>query len=121
VLGSHAMSLRTSGVAYTITAISNDDPTVTGTLSIPAVSPGAATQVVLTTPADITAGNRAAYTVSLKDAYGNNATQGSNLTLYLSANGTTGLFKSAATAGSDITTVSIPAGQSTASFWFYAE
>lgn len=96
ILSSHSLSLRTSGVAYTLTAISTDDPGVFGTLSIPAVSPGVATQVVLTTPADITAGTRAAYSVSLKDAYGNNTTQAGAQTLYLSVNGTTGLFKNAA-------------------------
>jgi hypothetical protein len=121
VLSSHSLSLRTSGVAYTLTAISTDDPGVFGTLSIPAVSPGAATQVLLTSPADVMAGTRAAYSVSLKDAYGNNTTQAGAQTLYLSVNGTTGLFKNAASGGTDITSVTIPAGQSTADFWFYAE
>jgi gliding motility-associated-like protein len=78
---------------------------------------GATDAYSLNQPADITAGNRAAYTVTRKDAYNNLAVAG-NETVYLSANNTGGKFFDAATGGNEITSVQISAGQSTANFWF---
>ncbi|MFN5045881.1 MAG: hypothetical protein ACK5EI_08065, partial [Bacteroidota bacterium] len=78
---------------------------------------GATDAYSLNQPADIIAGERAAYTVTRKDAYNNLAVAG-NETVFLSANNTGGRFFDAAAGGNEITSVQISAGQSTANFWF---
>jgi hypothetical protein len=84
------------------------------------VQGGVATQLVLSSPADITAGVRTAYTVTRKDLGGNEAVTNEALTVYLFSNGTSGAFYDALTGGNAITTVSIPANSSSATFYFTA-
>ena len=119
VLTPQNMTLTTAGINKTITAVSVDDPTATGVATLALIAPNVQYHLVLNAPADIVAGQRAAYTVSRTDAYANAVTTGA-LTVYLSVNGTTGTFYDAAVAGNTITSVVIPDGQSSASFWYTA-
>lgn len=119
VLTPHSMNLITAGTNKTILAVSTDDPTAVGNATVSLISPNVVSKLVLNAPADIVAGNRAAYTVTRTDAYNNTVTTGA-LTVYLSTSGTTGLFYDAATNGSIITSVLIPDGQSSATLWFFA-
>ena len=108
----------TSAGSKTITVVSVDDPTAFGTANV-TIIPAGTGKFTLSAPSDITAGTRAAYTVIRSDLYDNLVTSGAQ-TVYLFANGTTGLFYNAATDGSIITSVTITDGQSAASFWFTA-
>ncbi|MBI2099385.1 hypothetical protein HYT45_03180 [Candidatus Uhrbacteria bacterium] len=80
---------------------------------------GLVSQFVLNDPGNITAGLRAAYTVTRKDQYGNLASSG-NTTVYLYTNSTggQGAFYDSASGGSTLTSVSIGSGQSSANFWY---
>jgi gliding motility-associated-like protein len=90
-------------------------------LTFTATGTGPATQLSLNTPADLTAGgSRAAYTVTRLDANNNATTVGGALTVNLSVTGTSGVFYDAPTNGAAIVTVTIPAGQSSANFYFAA-
>ncbi len=83
---------------------------------------GATTQFALTHPTTLSAGSRAAYTISRKDQHGNLTSQG-DITAYLyssSANANK-KFYDAATEGNVITSIAIPAGQQSANFWYYDE
>ena len=83
---------------------------------------GALAQFSLDAPADIVAGNRAAYAVTHKDQYGNLRTTGTTTVyLYTSSNGANARFYDAASGGNSITNATISSGQSTASFWYYDE
>lgn len=82
---------------------------------------GAAAKFTLSAPADITAGGRAAYTVTLTDAGSNpvNATTDETVYLYTDSTGADAAFYDAATGGNVITSVTIANGASTAGFWYY--
>ena len=82
------------------------------------VSPAAASQFLIDNPGDMTAGTRLGYTVTRKDSFGNLVTAGSN-TFYIYSNSASGVFYSAASGGSLITSRTIVDGASTASFWYY--
>lgn len=73
----------------------------------------------LTSPADITAGTRAAYTITRYDAYDNLQNVGAEV-VYLTTNstGSAAIFKDAAVLGNTLTTVTIISGQSSANFWY---
>ena len=86
-----------------------------------ATGTGSPTQLSLSSPADLTAGgSRAAYTVTRRDVNNNATTLGGALTVYLSVSGSSGVFYDAPTNGTAITSVTIPAGQSSADFHFAA-
>jgi len=83
---------------------------------------GALARFTLSHPAASLAGARAAYTVTRQDQHGN-ATLLATTTVYLysSSTGANKKFYDAAADGAVITSVEIPEGQSTASFWYYDE
>ena len=95
---------------------------IMGTPKTIAVTAGATASFTLSAPADITAGTRAAYTISRKDA-GNNAVTSGTQVVYLTSNSSGGnkKFFDAASGGSVITQVTIASGASTASVWYYDE
>jgi hypothetical protein len=77
---------------------------------------------VLNNPSSITAGTRAAYTVTRKDSLGNPVTIGpTTANLTSSSTGLNKKFYDAASGGNVITSVTIPNGASTANFWYYDE
>ncbi|RKY31297.1 MAG: hypothetical protein DRP74_05220, partial [Candidatus Omnitrophota bacterium] len=84
------------------------------------VNSAATAEYTLSSPADITAGNRAAYTLTRYDQYGNLQDVGAE-TVYLTSNstGTVAAFKDAAVAGNTITTITLTGGSSSANFWYY--
>jgi len=98
-----------------------------GTLINVAVSPvvlvtDSASVFVLNNPGAITAGARAAYTVTRKDAFGNPVTIGTTIVnLSSSSTGVNKKFYDAASGGNIITSVTVPNGSSTANFWYYDE
>ncbi len=68
----------------------------------------------------LTAGDRAAYTLTRKDQYGNTVTFGAEtLYLYTNSTGSNAAFKNASSGGSTIITTTISSGSGTASFWYY--
>jgi hypothetical protein len=74
----------------------------------------------LNAPANISAGDRAAYTVTRKDQYGNLVTSGATTVyLYSNSTGTTEAFYDAASGGSEITSVMVLAGSSSVDFWYF--
>jgi hypothetical protein len=85
-------------------------------------APGAVTQFTLSDPGDATTGAMTGYLVGREDQYGNAVTAG-NTTAYLYTNstGAAARFFDAPSGGSQITSVLIPAGTSTASVWYYDE
>ncbi len=86
---------------------------------MPIPPPAPASQVVITSPAiDITEGNEGPMTVELEDSTGNPATSTSSQTISLSTSSSTGAFYLTQTSTSPITSVVIPAGQSSASFYY---
>ena len=73
----------------------------------------------LTHPGTITAGTRAGYTISRKDAFGNAVTlSDQNVYLYASPVSGTGNFFAGATDTSPITSLVIPSGSVSANFWY---
>ena len=77
-------------------------------------------QLTLNPLENIASGDRAAYTVTRRDVNNNGVTTGTNQSVYLFANGTTGSFYGAASGGTQIYRVIIPVGSSSADFWFTA-
>ncbi len=83
---------------------------------------GVTTQLSLNHPPALSVGNRAAYTVTRKDQYGNTTTSATTTVyFYSSSSGANKKFYNAATAGSVITSLVIPPGQSSGQFWYYDE
>ena len=81
---------------------------------------GAIAQFTLSHPAASEAGQRAEYTVTRKDQYGNPSSQATTTVyLYSSSTGANKRFYDAASGGSVITSVQIPNGQSSATVWYY--
>ncbi len=79
-------------------------------------------RITLNSPADTHVGAaRTQYQATLKDSIGNSINAGTNITLSLSTAPAGGAFYAAATGGSPITTINIPAGSSqSADFYFEA-
>jgi len=83
---------------------------------------GATSQFSLSNSTTLTAGQRAQYTVTRKDQFGNLTTSGSNtIYLYSSSLEVNKKFYNAVTEGSTITSITIADGQSSADFWYYDE
>ncbi|MFA6519488.1 MAG: hypothetical protein WCT41_01535 [Candidatus Paceibacterota bacterium] len=83
---------------------------------------GTVSQFTLNHPATLAAGERAAYTITRKDQYGNVSSLGSNVVyLYSSSTGVNKKFYNAAINGTEITSITISDGQSTADVWYYDE
>lgn len=117
ILNPQNLNLTSAG-SKTITTVSIDDPTAFGIANIAIIAAGTS-KFTLNAPSDFIAGTRTTYTVTRRDAYDNLVTSGVQ-TVNLFANGTTGSFYDAPTAGNIISSVSILDGQSSASFWFTA-
>ena len=82
---------------------------------------GATTQFSLNSPTPLSAGSRAAYTVTRKDQFGNLTSQG-DITVNLSSNGGANKkFYDSETGSSVITSIIIPDGQQSINFWYYDE
>jgi hypothetical protein len=116
------MTLTTAGASRNISVVNSSDPTATGNATI-TVTAAAAAKLVFNEPADFTPGNsRAAYTVTITDAYGNPVNAASNLTVTLSAipGASSSTFYDASSAGNIITSVTIPSGSSSANFFLDA-
>ena len=76
-------------------------------------------QIAITSPAlSLIAGNRGQMTVQLEDANGNPSTSSIAQTINLSTTSTAGAFYATPTSTTPITSVVIPAGQSSASFYY---
>ena len=87
------------------------------------VTTGPVTTLLLSHPGTMTAGTRAEYSVTRKDQFNNLVTSGAT-TVYLStdsagAGSTTPAFYTVASGGTEVTSISISSGQSSASFWYY--
>jgi hypothetical protein len=119
ILGSHSMTLTTAGPGKTLTAVSVDDPTATGTATVGVISAGAVNHLYLSAASDFQAGARTLYTVSRTDTWGNAVTSGAQ-TVNLSSNGSTGQFYAGSSGGSPISSVSIPNSASSITFYFTA-
>lgn len=122
VLNPHSMSLTTAGSSRNISVVNVNDPSATGSTTI-TVTAGPASKLTLNAPANITpTRTRATYTVSHTDTYGNLVNvSGSPLTVSLaSSNSPAGRFYDASlvNSGNLITTVTIPVGSSSATFYF---
>ena len=117
ILSPHSMSLRTAGTGKTITVVSTDDPTATGTATLALILPNNTYKLLLSKPADIPAGTRAAYTVSRQDAYENPTTSG-GLEVHLTSSSTSSRFFSAASGGVEVESLVIDDGLSTGDIWF---
>lgn len=90
----------------------SSSPTIT-------VNPAATSQFALNDPGDITAGTRAAYTVTRRDSYGNLVTSGTQ-TVYLYSDSTGNkAFYAVESGGSPVASVTIADGASSAAFWYY--
>ncbi|MCK5590751.1 MAG: DUF2341 domain-containing protein, partial [Candidatus Pacebacteria bacterium] len=82
----------------------------------------AAAYLEITSPADITAGERAAYTITRYDQYDNLGNNGiETVYLYTSSTGVNARFYDAETNGNVITNISFGDGESTANSWYYDE
>jgi len=87
-----------------------------------AFAPGAVSQLTFTDVSTITAGSRAAYTVTRKDQYGNQVTNGNtDITLTTNSTGSSARFFDSAVDGLAITSHIISNGNSTADVWYYDE
>ncbi len=86
------------------------------------ISGGAVAEFILNDPGNLTSGARAPYSVSREDQFGNLVTTGST-TVYLYSNSGSMdyAFYDAATGGSQITSINIGSGNSSANFWYYDE
>ncbi len=112
-------------VAETIT-LSLADTEGTG-LNVSSTQPltfgsGVTAQYTISDVTSATAGERAAYTVTRSDQYGNPRTSGTDIVyLYSSSTGTNKRFYDAATGGNNITSITIPNGASSVTVWYYDE
>jgi hypothetical protein len=116
ILNPHALNLTTAGSNKVVTVVSVDDPTAVGTATIAVIEPNTLYKLVLNAPDNFAPGNRAAYTVTRKDAYDNVITTGTT-NVYLTVNSSNASFKDAASNGNTITTLSIGSSQSAVNFW----
>jgi hypothetical protein len=113
------ISLAQSGTGITLTATKTGG-VESGLSNAFDVSAGATKAYSLNDPGDMTAGTRIAYTVTRSDAHGNLVESGpETVYLFTSSAGGTAAFYDAATNGNVITSVTIPSGQHSATFWYY--
>ncbi|MEI6378216.1 MAG: YDG domain-containing protein [Candidatus Falkowbacteria bacterium] len=110
---------------YTISASDNhsvpDGSTgiVDGTASV-TVSPAAVSQLALSNPGSLVAGNRLGFAVTREDQFGNAVASGTlNVYLYSDSLGANKKFYNDASAGNQITSVTLNEGSSTLNFWYY--
>ena len=84
---------------------------------------GAITQFSLAGPATLSVGDRAAFTATRKDQFGNLVTSGPDTTAYFytTSTSTSAVFYDAATGGSAVTSAIMTSGTSTAMVWYYDE
>ena len=120
--GSHTftnVALATAG-SQSITATDSADNTLTGTSPEVQVIPAAASQMLIAGgPLTLAAGNRGAVLVQFEDAYGNaGATTSSAQTIDLATTSTAGAFYVSSSGGSPTTSISVPAGHSSATFYY---
>ncbi|MEV7135662.1 hypothetical protein AB0N24_22585 [Arthrobacter sp. NPDC093128] len=112
------LSVNKAGTGYTLLATSTG---YAGAVSTPFnVTAAAATQLVVTGPASGTASATATigpFTVQRQDAYGNPVTTGS-ITVTPASNSTGTKVFAQTTGGATVTSVTIPAGASSASFFY---
>lgn len=107
--------------AFTTQSRASDSGTLTNISSSPTVSViGLISKFSLNSPGPITAGTRAAYTVTRKDDCDNLMTSGTT-TVYLYSDSTSSnkAFYNVAAGGSPITSIAITNGNSSADFWYY--
>jgi streptogramin lyase len=120
--GSHAFNnvvLKTAG-NQTFAATYTGPPTATGTSAAVDVVPGSATGMVITSaPLTLVAGSRGPVDVELEDSYGNlGATSTSDQAVSLGTTSPAAAFYASSSGGSAITSLTIPAGQSSATFYY---
>ena len=114
------LSINKAGTGYTLMASS---PGYSGAVSTPfTVTAAAASKLAITNPASIvgtasTTATIGSITVERQDTYGNSVTTGST-TVALASNSTGTKTFAAAAGGPAITTIAIPAGSSSASFFY---
>ena len=118
--GSHTfnnVALKTAG-NRTITATDSATSTITGTSATVNVVPAPASQMAITSaPLTLAAGSRGSITVQLEDPYDNlGATSSADQAIGLSTTSSAGAFYAGPSGGNAITSVTIPAGQSSATF-----
>lgn len=82
--------------------------------------PGPATALTLTSPADAAADTRTAYTVTRRDATGVATTVSGPLTVALQTSTIWGAFFDVASGGTTVSSITIPSGLSSVTFWFEA-
>ena len=119
--GSHTFSnvvLETAG-SQTIGAVDSVTGSINGGASVDVV-PAAASQVAITSsPLTLVAGLRGPVTVQLEDAYGNTgAISTSDQAVGLGSTSTAGAFYANPSGGNPTTDIPIPAGQSSATFYY---
>lgn len=114
------LSINKAGAGYSLLASS---PGYAGAVSTGfTVTPAAASKLVITNPASIAgiasaSANIGPITVERQDAYGNPVTTGST-TVTLASNSTGTKVFAATAGGATVTTVTIPAGSASASFFY---
>ena len=114
----NGVTLKTTG-SKAVTATDTVSSVITGSQTV-TVNPTGTYKYILTSPADIVAGQRAKYTVTRYDEYDNLQTVG-NETVYLTSNNSSDsdLFKDAASEGTTITTRTLLNSSSSVDFWYY--
>jgi streptogramin lyase len=118
--GSHTftgVALKTAG-NQTVSATDSVTSSITGTSAAVDVVSASASQALITSgPLTLVAGSGGAVTVQLEDTYGNlGATSTSDQSIGLVTTSTAGAFYAGPSGGTAITSITIPAGQSTATF-----
>ena len=112
------MILKTAG-SQTITATDAGNNTITGNAAVNVVAAPASQVAITSTALNLVAGNRGPVTVELEDPYDNPATLSSaDQTVNLSSTSTAGVFFATQNSSAPITSVVIPAGQSSATFYY---
>ncbi len=93
--------------------------TVQGTKSVTVRPAGQVANELSITAGTITAGTTGAVTIKVTDQYGNPVAQSADLVVTLSTESPTGKFYDQAEGGNEITTVTIPQGESEATVYYY--
>lgn len=118
-LNPYNLTLTTAG-SHVIRVMNTQNPSVYTTANI-SVTGNTMNKLILNAPIDITPGlTRATYTVTLADYFGNSVNAASPVIINLSSNSGNGQFYNAISAGSVITSVTIPAGSNSATVYFNA-
>ena len=120
--GTHLFSgvaLDTAG-SQSITATDSVTSTITGTSPDVEVIPAAASQMlIISGPLTLAAGSRGPVLLQFEDAYGNaGATSTVAQTIGLATTSTAGAFYASSSGGNPTTSISVPAGHSSATFYY---